>query len=90
MLRKHHKLIQGDKTGNSDVFLLLFWTLNNDRLNLHTNSYNISVTQQQFSLVSLGCLWSDVTESLIRQIALENILITTGFILQTAILLQTQ
>ena len=26
MLRKHHKLTQGDKTGNFDVFLLLFLT----------------------------------------------------------------
>ena len=28
--------------------------LNNDPLNLHTNPYNISVTQQHVSLVSLG------------------------------------
>ena len=53
-------------------FYYYFEPLNNDHLNLHTNSYNISVKQQQFSLVSLGCLWSDVTESLIRQTALEN------------------
>ena len=59
MLRKHHKYRQGDEfIRNSDVFLLLYWPLNNDRLNLHTNSYNICVTQQRFSLVSLGYLWS--------------------------------
>ena len=34
----------------------------NDRLNVHTNSYNISVTQQRFSLVSLGCLWWDISK----------------------------
>ena len=49
MLRKHHKFREGDKVRNSDVFLLLFWPLNNDRLSLHTNSYNISVTQQRFT-----------------------------------------
>ena len=38
MLRKHHKYRQADKLRDSDVFLLLFWPLNNDRLNLHTNS----------------------------------------------------
>ena len=32
-----------------------FWPLNNDRLNPHTNPYNISVTQR-FSLVSLNYL----------------------------------
>ena len=30
--------------------------LNNDPLNLHTNPYNIAVTQQRVSLVSLGYL----------------------------------
>ena len=37
----------------------LLVTLNNNRLNLHTNPYNISVTQQRFSLVSLGYLCFD-------------------------------
>ena len=68
-------------------FYYYFEPLNNDHLNLHTNSYNISVKQQQFSLVSLGCLWSDVTESLLDKPLWR---ITTGFILRTAILLQTQ
>ena len=45
-------------------FYYYFEHLDNDHLNLHTNSYNISVKQQQFSPVSLGCLWSEVTESL--------------------------
>ena len=61
MLRKHHKFRQRDKVRNSDVFLLLFLTLNNDRLNPYTNPYNISVTQQRFSLVSLGYLWSNIS-----------------------------
>ena len=68
-------------------FYYYFEPLDNDHLNLHTNSYNISVKQQQFSLVSLGCLWSDVTESLLDKPLWR---ITTGFILRTAILLQTQ
>ena len=29
-------------------FYFYFWPLINDRLNLHTNSYNISATQQRF------------------------------------------
>ena len=52
MLRKQHKFTQGDRVRNSNVF----WPLNNDRLNLHTNSYNISLTQQRFN-DSLGYLW---------------------------------
>ena len=52
MLRKHHKFRQGHK-----VKITRFWPLNKDRLNLHTNPYIISVTQQRFSLLSLGYLW---------------------------------
>ena len=52
MLRKHHKFRHGHK-----VKITKFWPLNKDRLNLHTNPYKISVTQQRFSLLSLGYLW---------------------------------
>ena len=55
-LRKHNIFRQGDKVRNSDVFLLLFLTLHNDRLNLSTNPHNISVMQQRSSFVSLGYL----------------------------------
>ena len=49
MLRTQQKFRQGDKVGNSDVFLLLlFDPQNNDPLNLQTNPYNISVKQQRF------------------------------------------
>ena len=68
-------------------FYYYFGPLNNDYLNLHTNSYNISVTQQQFSLVSLG-----VCGLTSQRVSYDKPLwrITTGFILRTAILLQTQ
>ena len=66
MLRKHNILRQGDKARNSDVFLLLFLTLHNDRLNLSTNPHNISVMQQRFSFVSLRYLWSLLHAILVR------------------------
>ena len=39
----------------------------NDRLNLHKNPYNVSVTQQRLSLVSLGYLWRTASETNAKQ-----------------------
>ena len=46
-------------------FYKYFWSLNNARWSLHTNPYNISVLQQRFLLVSLGCLWGPIQTSVI-------------------------
>ena len=40
---------------------------NNGRLNHRTNPYNISVTQQRLSLVSLGYLWRTASETNAKQ-----------------------
>ena len=40
---------------------------NNNRLNPGTNPYNISVTQQRLSLVSLGYLWRTASETNTKQ-----------------------
>ena len=40
---------------------------NNDRFNPRTNPYNISVTQQRLSLVSLGYLWRSASEANAKQ-----------------------